>query len=74
MCEKLNEIVEPLKTSQDNMQKLLEPLERDMKLLLEDRHNKKNLANVCDKVTVEQVHLNKHCDQMEAYIKTLRQD
>ena len=40
MCEKLNDIVELLKMCQDNMQKMLEPLEREMKVLLEDRHNK----------------------------------
>ena len=72
MSEKLNEIVEPLKTSQDNMQRLLEPFERDMKLLLEDRHNNKNLVNVCDKVTVEQVHINKRCDKLEAENQVLK--
>ena len=72
MCEKLNEIVEPLKTSQDNMQKLLELFKRDMKLLLEDKHNNKNLANVCDKVTTEPVHINKHCDRMEAENQDLK--
>ena len=72
MCEKLNEIVEPLKTSQDNMQKLLEPFKRDMKLLLEDKYNNKNLMNVCDKVTVEQVHINKLCDRMEAENQDLK--
>ena len=58
MCEKLNEIVEPLKNSQDNMQD-------SMKLLLEDRQNYKNVTEICDTVEVTQEKITARCDKIE---------
>ena len=65
MCQMLNEIVQPLKSSQDSMQD-------SMKLLLEDRQNYKNVTSICDKVEKEQENITARCDRMEQENKDLR--
>ena len=65
MCQKLNEIVEPLKSSQDNMQD-------SMKLLLEDQQNYKNVTALCDKVEDEQEKITARCDKIEQENNDLR--
>ena len=65
MCQKLNEIVEPLKTSQDSMQD-------SMKLLLEDRKNYKNVSLACDKIEGQQERITQRCDKMEQENNELR--
>ena len=64
MCQKLNKIVEPLKTSQENMQD-------NMRLLLEDRQNYKNINEVCSKVEGQQQKITGRCDRMEQENKEL---
>ena len=65
MCQKLNEIVEPLKTSQDHMQD-------SMRLLLEDRQHYKIINDVCSKVECQQQKITGRCDKMEQKNKELR--
>ena len=65
MCQKLNDIVESLKTSQDNMQD-------SMRLLLEDRQHYKNINDVCSKVECQQQKITGRCDKMEQENKELR--
>ena len=65
MCQKLNEIMEPLKTSQDNMQD-------SMKLLLEDGQNYKNVSLACNKIEGEQEKITSKCDKMEQENNKLR--
>ena len=65
MCQKLNEIVEPLKTSQDKMQD-------SMRLLLEDKQNYKNVTELCNKVEGQQQKITVRCDKMEQENKDLR--
>ena len=51
---------------------ILQPLERDMKLLLEDRHQNKNLSQECDKVKFEQININRKCEIIETENRELK--
>ena len=50
MCVKLNEIVELLKNSNDQLQKIFEPLQKDMKHVLEERKSNQQIVKMCESV------------------------
>ena len=74
MCAKLNEIVEPIKTSNDQLQKLFEPLHQDMKVVLEDRKSNQSIMKVCETVQADQDRIAKKCERIENENRELNQD
>ena len=72
MCVKLNEIVEPLKNSNDKLQRIFEPLQMDMKQVLEERKDTKQIAKVCESVREDQDRIPKKCEKIECENKELK--
>ena len=72
MCAKLNEIVEPIKTSNDQLQKLFEPLHQDMKVVLEERKNNQSIMKVCETVQADQDRIAKKCERIEIENRELK--
>ena len=72
MCVKLNEIVEPLKTSNDKLQRIFEPLQKDMKQVIEERKDTQEIVKVCESVREDQDPISKKCEKIESKNKELK--
>ena len=72
MCDKLHEIVEPLCNSNDELQKLFQPIQKDMKTVLGDSKKRQELEETCEKVQVEQKSCNMKINQIEQENKDLK--
>ena len=72
MCVKLNEIVEPLKNSNEKLQKIFEPLQKDMKQVIYERKDTQHIVKVCESVYEDQDHISKKCEKIENENKELK--
>ena len=50
MCDKLQEIMEPLLNSNDELYKLFQPTQKDMKTVLDDSKKRQELTEKCENV------------------------
>ena len=72
MCVKLNEIVEPLKNSNDKLQQIFEPLQKDMKQIIDERKDTQQIVKVCESVREDQDRISKKCEKIENENKELK--
>ena len=72
MCDKLHEIVEPLRNSNDELQKLFHPIQMEMKTVLGNSRKIPTLEETCKKVRVEQVSCNVRLNKIEEENKELK--
>ena len=72
MCDKLHEIVEPLRNSNDELHKLFHPIQMEMKTVLGDSRKIPKLEETCEKVRIDQVSSNVRLNKIEEEKKELK--
>ena len=72
MCDKLNEIVEPLRDSNRELKNMMQPLQDSITMLTEDKKTMHTAINTCEDIKASQSQINQRCDKMEQENRELR--